>query len=213
MFIFPFQCLLRLAFDQRTVKWTNEGGEKKKTMSRRCFSCTTMNECATKLWQKTADQCSQIVSAQPVNASVDQSQWVCFSFSSSFLSFNAFCCRLKINLAFSKLPSLEHNEIYQCIFTDGQSSLSSEAIKLDHNRLSCPTPSSSSSLFLSELSQTIVRLSVIKWPSNTTIATIPEFTFYNCSTSSSCLTCRSQIGCQWCSQRCRRTINVRRSSC
>lgn len=56
--------------------------------------------------------------------------------------------------------------------------------------------------FFFKVSQTIVRLSVIKFPSNTTIGTIPEFTFFNCSTYSSCLTCRSQIGCQWCSQRC-----------
>lgn len=49
---------------------------------------------------------------------------------------------LKINLTFSKLPSLEHNEIYQCIFKEiNNLSASSQAIKLDHNRLSCPTPS------------------------------------------------------------------------
>ena len=48
---------------------------------------------------------------------------------------------LKINLTFSKLPSLEHNEIYQCIFKDKSLSAHSQAIKLDHNRLSCPTPS------------------------------------------------------------------------
>ena len=43
---------------------------------------------------------------------------------------------------------------------------------------------------------------MIKWPSNTSIATIPEFTFYNCSSYISCESCRSQIGCQWCSDRC-----------
>lgn len=48
---------------------------------------------------------------------------------------------MKINLTFSKLPSLEHNEIYQCIFKDKSLSAHSQAIKLDHNRLSCPTPS------------------------------------------------------------------------
>ena len=48
----------------------------------------------------------------------------------------------------------------------------------------------------------MVRLSVIKWPSNTTIATISEFTFYNCSSYPSCQSCRSQLGCHWCSDRC-----------
>jgi hypothetical protein len=47
-----------------------------------------------------------------------------------------------------------------------------------------------------------VRLSVIKWPSNTSIATIPEFTFYDCSFYSSCESCRYEKGCQWCSDRC-----------
>ncbi len=47
-----------------------------------------------------------------------------------------------------------------------------------------------------------VRLSVIKYPSNTSIATIPEFTFYNCSSYSSCESCRSEKVCQWCSDRC-----------
>ncbi len=47
-----------------------------------------------------------------------------------------------------------------------------------------------------------VRLSVIKWPSNTSIATISEFTFYNCSSYSSCESCRSKKVCQWCSDRC-----------
>ncbi len=51
-------------------------------------------------------------------------------------------------------------------------------------------------------SRSIVRLSIIKWPSNISIAIVPEFTFYNCSSYSSCVSCRSEIGCQWCSQRC-----------
>lgn len=47
-----------------------------------------------------------------------------------------------------------------------------------------------------------VRLSVIKSPSNTSIGTIPEFIFYNCSSYSSCESCRSENICQWCSNRC-----------
>ncbi len=56
-----------------------------------------------------------------------------------------------------------------------------------------------------------VRLSVIKWPSNTSIATIPEFTFYNCSSYSSCESCRSEKICQWCSDRCS-SICIEKSS-
>lgn len=58
-----------------------------------------------------------------------------------------------------------------------------------------------------------VRLSIIKWPSNISIATIPEFTFYNCSSYSSCLSCRSESGCQWCSQRCSSMCTESSSQC
>jgi len=51
-------------------------------------------------------------------------------------------------------------------------------------------------------SRLLARLSLIKSPSNISIAIVPEFTFYNCSSYSSCISCRSEIGCQWCSQRC-----------
>ena len=51
-------------------------------------------------------------------------------------------------------------------------------------------------------SRSFARLSIIKWPSNISIAIVPEFMFYNCSAYSSCVSCRSEIGCQWCSQRC-----------
>ncbi len=57
-----------------------------------------------------------------------------------FIKFS-FSYFLKINLTLSKLPQLEHNEIYQCIFKDKTMSAYTQAIKLDHNRLSCPTPS------------------------------------------------------------------------
>jgi len=107
----------------------------------------------------------------------------------------------KINLTLSKLPQLEHNEIYACIFKDKTMSINSPAIKYDHNRLSCPTPSSKD-LSIENQSHSKVRLSVIKSPSNISIAIVPEFTFYNCSFYSSCVSCREEVGCQWCSQRC-----------
>ena len=47
-----------------------------------------------------------------------------------------------------------------------------------------------------------VRLTIIKWPSNTSIATISELTFYDCSFYSSCELCRIQKPCHWCSNRC-----------
>ncbi len=61
------------------------------------------------------------------------------NFFSSIIKFAFFF--LKINLTLSKLPQLEHNEIYQCIFKNKIMSTNTQAIKLDHNRLSCPTPS------------------------------------------------------------------------
>ncbi|CAF3914216.1 unnamed protein product, partial [Rotaria magnacalcarata] len=106
----------------------------------------------------------------------------------------------KINLTLTKLPQLEHNEIYQCIFMDKIISASTQAIKLDHNRLSCPTPSKN--IHVHKGSHLKLRLSIIKWPSNVSIATVSDFTFYNCSSYSSCVSCRSEFGCQWCSQRC-----------
>ncbi|CAF1509086.1 unnamed protein product, partial [Adineta steineri] len=57
-----------------------------------------------------------------------------------------------------------------------------------------------------------VRVSVIKWPSNTSIATIPEFTFYDCSSYVSCESCRSEKGCQWCSDRCSSVCTEKSSS-
>jgi hypothetical protein len=59
----------------------------------------------------------------------------------------------------------------------------------------------------------VVRLSVIKWPSNTSIATVPEFTFYNCSSYSSCTSCRFQSGCQWCSNKCSSMCTESLSQC
>ncbi|UJR10757.1 hypothetical protein I4U23_014945 [Adineta vaga] len=143
--------------------------------------CTLVNDCPSNSWQQESNQCTHIVNVHPLKASVDHSQW--------------------INLTLSKLPQLEHNEIYQCIFMDKIMSANTQAIKLDHNRLSCPTPSNKN-LQLHKGTPSTVRLSVVKWPSNTSIATVPEFTFYNCSSYFSCATCRAQIGCQWCSQRC-----------
>ncbi|CAF1071922.1 unnamed protein product, partial [Adineta ricciae] len=143
--------------------------------------CTLINNCPSNSWQQDSQQCTHIVNVQPLKASVDYIQW--------------------INLTLSKLPQLEHNEIYQCIFGNKIMSAYTQAIKLDHNRLSCPTPSNQN-LQLYTGSSSKVRLSVVKWPSNTSVATVPEFTFYNCSSYLSCASCRSQIGCQWCSQRC-----------
>lgn len=101
--------------------------------------CTLINQCSTHLWQQEKKQCTQIVQVQPLKASIDYNQWVWIE------KKEIFSCKLlrffKINLTFSKLPSLEHNEIYQCIFKDKSLHAHSQAIKLDHNRLSCPTPS------------------------------------------------------------------------
>ncbi|CAF0917087.1 unnamed protein product [Rotaria sordida] len=147
--------------------------------------CTISNDCPTKSWRQENNQCIHIINVQPLNASIDQSQW--------------------INLTLSKLPQLEHNEIYQCIFSNKIVSASTQAIKLDYNRLSCPTPSNhyrKENIHLQIGNESKVRLSIVKWPSNTSIATIPEFIFYDCSSYSSCESCRSQIGCQWCSDRC-----------
>ncbi|CAF2390973.1 unnamed protein product [Rotaria sp. Silwood2] len=142
--------------------------------------CTLANNCPLNSWQQENNQCTHIVNVQPLRASIDNSQW--------------------INLTLTKLPQLEHNEIYQCIFTDKTISANTQAIKLDHNRLSCPTPSKN--IHVHQDAHLIVRLSIIKWPSNISIATVSEFTFYNCSSYSSCISCRTEIGCQWCSQRC-----------
>ncbi|CAF1166098.1 unnamed protein product [Adineta steineri] len=148
------------------------------TMNQRC---TLANDCPLNSWQQENNQCTHIINVEPLKVSVDNSQW--------------------INLTLSKLPQLEHNEIYQCIFMNKIMSAYTQAIKLDHNRLSCPTPSNKN-IHMLKGSHSTVRLSVIKWPSNTSIATVPEFTFYNCSSFSSCVLCQSQVGCQWCSQRC-----------
>ncbi|CAF5061946.1 unnamed protein product, partial [Rotaria sp. Silwood1] len=83
--------------------------------------CTLANNCPLNSWQQESNQCTHIVNVQPLRASIDNSQW--------------------INLTLTKLPQLEHNEIYQCIFTNKIISANTQAIKLDHNRLSCPTPS------------------------------------------------------------------------
>ncbi|CAF0881225.1 unnamed protein product [Adineta steineri] len=145
--------------------------------------CTLLSDCSIKSWQQETNQCTQIINIKPLNASIDQDQW--------------------INLTLSRLPLLEHNEIYQCIFANQIISANTQAIKLDYNRLSCPTPSNylkKSHIQMGNKFQ--VRLSVIKWPSNISIATIPEFTFYDCSSYLSCESCRSEKGCQWCSDRC-----------
>ena len=96
------------------------------------------------------------------------------------------------------MPTLEHQEIYQCLFADPSISVNSQAIKLDPNRLSCPTPRGVNV----SATERSVRLSVIKWPSNVTIGSVAQFTFFNCSSQTSCSTCRAQPGCQWCSPRC-----------
>ncbi|CAF3473695.1 unnamed protein product [Rotaria socialis] len=147
--------------------------------------CSVLNDCPSNNWQQENDQCIHIINVQPLNTSIDQSQW--------------------INLTLSKLPQLERNEIYQCIFADKTMSASTQAIKLDYNRLSCPTPSNhfrKENVHIQIGNESKVRLSIVKWPSNTSIATIPEFIFYDCSSYSSCESCRSQQGCQWCSDRC-----------
>ncbi|CAF3744671.1 unnamed protein product [Rotaria sordida] len=153
--------------------------------------CTLVDNCPLNSWQQESNQCTHIVNVQPLRASIDNSQW--------------------INLTLTKLPQLEHNEIYQCIFMDTTISANTQAIKLDHNRLSCPTPSKN--IHIHKGSHLIVRLSVIKWPSNISIATISEFTFYNCSSYSSCISCRTEIGCQWCSQRCSSICTETLSQC
>ncbi|CAF1246640.1 unnamed protein product [Rotaria magnacalcarata] len=147
------------------------------TMNQRC---TLANNCPLNFWQQENNHCTHIVRVQPLKASIDNIQW--------------------INLTLTKLPQLEHNEIYQCIFMDKIISASTQAIKLDHNRLSCPTPSKN--IHVHKGSHLKLRLSIIKWPSNVSIATVSDFTFYNCSSYSSCVSCRSEFGCQWCSQRC-----------
>ncbi|CAF3772782.1 unnamed protein product [Rotaria magnacalcarata] len=147
--------------------------------------CSLLNDCPSNNWQQENNQCIHIINVQPLNTSIDQSQW--------------------INLTLSKLPQLERNEIYQCIFADKTMSASTQAIKLDYNRLSCPTPSNhfrKENVHIQIGNESKVRLSIVKWPSNTSIATIPEFIFYDCSSYSSCESCRSQKGCQWCSDRC-----------
>lgn len=100
-----------------------------------------MNNCPLNSWQQENKQCTQIVNVQPLKASIDNSQWVCLFFCLIKFSFACFFFFEKINLTLSKLPQLEHNEIYQCIFKDKTMSANTQAIKLDHNRLSCPTPS------------------------------------------------------------------------
>ena len=99
-----------------------------------------VNNCPLNSWQQENNQCTQIVNVQPMKASVDNSQWVC-TFAHLSLKSHLYVLFLKINLTLSKLPQLEHNEIYQCIFKDKTMSANTQAIKLDHNRLSCPTPS------------------------------------------------------------------------
>ena len=73
--------------------------------------------------------------------------------------------------------------------------MSTQAIKLDFNSVSCPTPSN-------QFPSGKVRLSLIKSPSNRTVATLSQFTFYNCSLYPSCSLCHSIAVCQWCSNRC-----------
>jgi hypothetical protein len=58
-----------------------------------------------------------------------------------------------------------------------------------------------------------VNLSVIKWPSNTSIASISEFTFYNCSSYLSCQSCGFKKGCHWCSERCSSICTESSSPC
>jgi hypothetical protein len=112
-----------------------------KNISLEQYRCTLANDCSLNSWQQESNQCTHIVNVQPLQASVDNSQWVCHLIILIKISFVAFFLSLKINLTLSKLPQLEHNEIYQCIFTDKTMSANTQAIKLDHNRLSCPTPS------------------------------------------------------------------------
>ncbi|CAF1643535.1 unnamed protein product, partial [Adineta ricciae] len=144
--------------------------------------CTVLNDCPKNSWQQETNQCIQMLNVQPLKASLDQSQW--------------------INITLSKLPQLEHNEIYQCIFSNEFFSANSQAIKLDANRLSCPTPLNNIKRNQQIENEFQVRFSVIKWPSNTSIATINNFTFYDCTSHLSCETCRSKSNCQWCSDRC-----------
>lgn len=106
----------------------------------RIFRCTLINNCPSNFWQQDSQQCTHIVHVQPLKASVDYSQWVCLIKNAFEYTCHVFLS-LKINLTLSKLSQLEHNEIYQCIFGDKIMSAYTQAIKLDHNRLSCPTPS------------------------------------------------------------------------
>ena len=47
---------------------------------------------------------------------------------------------MKINITLSNLSPLEHEEIYQCFYDVHTISVHTQAIKLDQNHLSCPTP-------------------------------------------------------------------------
>ncbi|UJR35034.1 hypothetical protein I4U23_027810 [Adineta vaga] len=156
--------------------------------------CTVLNDCPKNSWQQETNQCIQMLNVQPLKASLDQNQW--------------------INLTLSKLPQLEHTEIYQCIFSNRFLSFNTQAIKLDSNRLSCPTPLNDferTNLHQKLGDEFQVRLSVIKWPSNTSIATITNFTFYDCSSYFSCETCQLKSNCYWCSDRCSSICNENNS--
>ena len=106
-------------------------------------------------------------------------------------------------MTLSKLSPLESDEIYQCIFQNEDLSIGTQAIQFDSTRVSCPTPPSNffSSQQINE-DQWHVRLSLIKSPSNQTLASISSFTFYNCSFYHSCPSCHLTKVCQWCSDRC-----------
>ena len=53
----------------------------------------------------------------------------------------------------------------------------------------------------------------MKWPSNQSVASVAEFKFYNCSFHSSCVSCQSEIGCQWCLERCSSICTESLSQC
>lgn len=90
---------------------------------------------------------------------------------------------------------MDDNEIYQCVFKNDWISIGTQAIQFDSNRVSCPTP-------IHQFSSGNVRLSLMKFPSNRTVATVSRFMFYNCSVYTSCTSCHSMGICQWCSNRC-----------
>lgn len=47
--------------------------------------CTVSNDCPSNVWQRESNQCIHIINVNPLNVSIDQTQWVCVPFFSSLL--------------------------------------------------------------------------------------------------------------------------------